>query len=204
MVQTTLHKMLLFSHPVISNFLPSLWPGCSVHGILQQEYWRGLPFPSPLYTIVQCSFAVMSNSLHTPGLPVYQKLPKFTQTHVHCIGDAIQPSHPLSLSSPPTLNLSQQQDLFQWVSSLNQVAKVLEFQLQHQSLQWIFRMISFRMYWLDLLAGQGTFKNLLQHHSSKASIPQQSAFFIAQVSYPYMTNVKTIAFFFHLFLLVGG
>ena len=65
-------------------------------------------------------------------------------------------------------------------------------------------LISFRMHWLDFLAVQGTLKSLLQHHSSKASIPQQSAFFIAQVSYPYMTNGKTIAFFFNLFLLVGG
>ena len=69
----------------------------------------------------------------TPGLPVHHQLPEFTQTHVHWVGDAIQPSHPLSPPSPPAFNLSQHQGLFQWVSSLCQVAKVLEFQLQHQS-----------------------------------------------------------------------
>ena len=72
----------------------------------------------------------------TPGLPVHHQLPEFTQTHVHWVGDAIQPSHPLSSPSPPALNLSQHQGLFQWVSSLHQVAKILEFQLQHKSFQW--------------------------------------------------------------------
>ena len=75
----------------------------------------------------------------TPGLPVHHQLPEFTQTHVHRVSDAIQPSHPLSSLSPPALHLSQHQSLFKWVSSLHQVAKVLEFQLQHQSFQWIFR-----------------------------------------------------------------
>ena len=69
-----------------------------------------------------------------PGFPV--SLPEFTQTHIHRVSDAIQPSHPLSSPSPPTFNLSQHQGLFQWVSSSHQVAKVLEFQLQHQSFQW--------------------------------------------------------------------
>ena len=72
----------------------------------------------------------------TPSLPVHHQLPESTQTHVHWVGDAIQPSHPLSSPSPPALNLSQHQGLFQWVSSSHQVAKVLEFQLQHQSYQW--------------------------------------------------------------------
>ena len=75
----------------------------------------------------------------TPGFPVHHQLPELTQTHVHRVGDAIQPSHPLSSPSPPAFDLSQYQGLFQWVSSLHQVAKVLEFQLQHQSFQWIFR-----------------------------------------------------------------
>ena len=71
-----------------------------------------------------------------PGLPVHHQLPEFTQTHVHWIGDAIQPSHPLPFPSPPDLNLSQHQSLSKWVSSSHQVTKVLEFQLQHQSYQW--------------------------------------------------------------------
>ena len=72
----------------------------------------------------------------TPGLPVHHQLPESTQTHVHWVSDTIQPSHPLSSPSPPALKLSQHQGLFQWVSSSHQVAKVLEFQLQHQSFQW--------------------------------------------------------------------
>ena len=75
----------------------------------------------------------------TPGLPVHHQLPEFTQTHVHWVSDAIQPSHPLLSPSPPAFNLSQQQGLFKWVSSSHQLAKVLEFQLQHQSFQWTFR-----------------------------------------------------------------
>ena len=72
----------------------------------------------------------------TPGLPVHHQLPESTQTHVHRVSDAIQPSHPLSSPSPPALNLSQHQGLFKWVSSSHQVAKVLELQLQSQSCQW--------------------------------------------------------------------
>ena len=72
----------------------------------------------------------------TPGLPVHHQLLEFTQTHVHRVGDAIQPSHPLSSPSPPALNPSQHHGLFQWVNSSNEVAKELEFQLQHQSFQW--------------------------------------------------------------------
>ena len=75
----------------------------------------------------------------TPGLPVHHRLPEFTQTHVHWVGDAIQPSHPLSFPSPPAPNPSQHQGFFQWVNSLHEVAKVLEFQLQHQSFQWTLR-----------------------------------------------------------------
>ena len=119
-----------------------------------------------------------------PGFHVHHQLTELIQTHVHQVSDAIQPSHPLSSVSPFTVSLSQQQCLFQWVSSSHQVAKVLEFQLQHQSFQWIFRTNFFRMDWLDLLAVQGTLKSLLQHHSSKASIRLHSAFFIAQLSHP--------------------
>ena len=71
-----------------------------------------------------------------PGLSVHHKLLEFTQTHAHQVGDAIQPSHPLSSPSPPALNPSQHQGLFQWVNSSHEVAKLLEFQLQHQSFQW--------------------------------------------------------------------
>ena len=73
-----------------------------------------------------------------PGFPVHHQLPELAQTHVRRVSDALQPSHPLSSPSPPAFNLSQHQDLFQWVSSLHQMAKVLELQLQHQSFQWKF------------------------------------------------------------------
>ena len=125
-----------------------------------------------------------------PGSPVRHQLPESTQTHVHWVSDA-QPSHPLS-SPSPVFNLSQHQCLFQWVSSSHQVAKVLEFQLHHQSFQWTPRLI-FRMDWLDLLSVHRTLKSLLQHHSSKASILQHSAFFVVQFSSPYMSTGKTIA-----------
>ena len=129
----------------------------------------------------------------TPGLPVHHQLPESTQTRVHRVGDAIQPSHLLSSPSPPALNLSQHQGLFQRVSSLHQVARVLEFQLQRQSFQRTPGLVSFRTDWLDFLAVQGILKSLLQHHSSKASILWRSAFFIVRVSHPYVTTGKTIA-----------
>ena len=93
---------------------------------------------------VQFSHSVVSDALRPHGLqharlPVHHQLLELTQTHVHWVGDAIQPSHPLSSPFLSAFNLSQHQGLFQWVSSLHQVAKALEFQLQHQSLQWIFR-----------------------------------------------------------------
>ena len=129
----------------------------------------------------------------TPGLPVHHQLPEFTQTHVHWVGDVIQPSHPLLSPSPPAPNPSQHQGVFQWINSSHEVAKVLEFQCQHQSFQWTSGLVSFRIDWLDLLAVQGTLKSLFQHHSSKASILRHSAFFTVQLSHPYMTTGKSIA-----------
>ena len=128
-----------------------------------------------------------------PGLPVHHQLPEFTQTHVHRVGDAIQPSYPLSspLLLPP--NPSKHQGLFQWVNSSHEVAKVLEFQLNISPSNEHPGLISFRTDWLDLLAVQGTLKSLLQHHSSKASIFRCSAFFTVQLSHPYMTTGKTTA-----------
>ena len=129
----------------------------------------------------------------TPGLPVHHQLLKSTQTHVHWVSDAIQPSHPLSSPSPPAPNPSQHLGLFKWVSCLHQVAKVLDFSFNISPSNEHPGLISFRMDWLDLLAVQGTLKSLLQHHSSKASILWCSAFFIVQLSHPYMTTGKTIA-----------
>ena len=100
--------------------------------------------PSRWLSSVQFSHSVMSDSLHTRGLqhtsfPVHHQLPELTEIHVYWVGDAIQSSHLLWSPSPPTFNLSQHQCLFKWASNLHQVAKVLEFQLQHQSFQLIFR-----------------------------------------------------------------
>ena len=101
----------------------------------------------------------------TPGFPVHHQLLKLTQTHVHWVGDAIQPSHPLS-SPSPTFSHSQHQGIFKWVSSSHQVAFSISPSNEYPGL------ISFRRDWLDLFAVQGTLKSLLQHHSSKESILQ--------------------------------
>ena len=117
----------------------------------------------------------------TPGFPVHHQLPEFTQTHVHWVGDATQPSHPLSSPSPPAFNLSQHQCLFQWVSSLHKVAKYCRFSFNISPSNKYSGLISFRMDWLDLLSVQGTLKSLLQYHSSKTSVLWRSAFFIIQI-----------------------
>ena len=129
----------------------------------------------------------------TPGLPVHHQLPEFTQTHVHQVGDTIQPSHPLSSPSPPALNLSLHQ-VFGNESALHIMwLKYWGFRLNISPSNEHSGLISFRIDWLDSLAIQGTLKSLLQHRNSKASILPCSAFFIDQLSHPYMTTGKTIA-----------
>ena len=130
---------------------------------------------------------------NTPGLPVYHQLLEFTQTQLHRVSDAIQPSHPLSSPFllppiPPRIRV------FSSDSTLPmRCPKYWNFSFCIIPSKEIPGLISFRMDWLDLLAVQGTFKSLLQHHSSKASIIQRSAFFTVQLSHPYMTTGKTIA-----------
>ena len=140
-----------------------------------------------LYNPMNCS---------TPGLPVHHQLPESTQTHVHWVGDAIQPSHPLLspwFSSSPQyfpasgyFPVSQSALCIRW-------PKYWSFNFSISPSNEHVGLISFRMNWLDLLAVQGTLKSLLQHHSSKPSILWHSAFFIVQISHPYMTTGKTIA-----------
>ena len=114
-----------------------------------KHVWTSVTVPSSYLTLVlrkhsdqfssvaqSCPTLCDPMNSSTPGLPVHHHLPEFTQTHVHWVRDAIQPSHPLSSPSPPAPNPSQHQGLFQWVNSLHEVAKVSELQLQHQSLQW--------------------------------------------------------------------
>ena len=127
----------------------------------------------------------------TPGFPVHHQPPEPTQTHVHRVGDAIQPSHPLSSPSPPAFNLSQHQ-VFSNESGLHiRWPKYWSFSMR------LFNeysgLISFRISCFDLLAVQGTLKSILQHRSSKASILRCSAFFMVHLSHPYMTIGKTIA-----------
>ena len=124
----------------------------------------------------------------TPVLPVHHQLAEFTQTYIHRVGDAIQPSHPLSSSSPPSIRVFSNESTLRmrW-------PKYWSFSFSIIPSKEIPGLISFRMDWLDLLAVQGTVKSLLQHHSSKASILQHSAFLTVQLSHPYMTSGKTIA-----------
>ena len=129
----------------------------------------------------------------TPGLPVHHQLPEFTQTHGHQVGDAIQPSHPLSSPSSPAPKPSPHQ-VFSNESALHvRWPKYWSFSFSISPSNEHPGLISFRMDWLDLLAVQGTLKSLLQYHSSKASILLCSAFITVQLSHPYMITGKTIA-----------
>ena len=150
---------------------------------------------SEKHTVQFSSIAQSCPTLHnctTPGLPVHHQLPEFTQTHVHWVGDAIQPSHPLSSPPPPAFNLPSIR-VFSNESVLRfRCPKYWSFSFNISPSNEYSGLISFRKDWLDLLAVQATLKSLLQHHSSKASILQCSVFFIVQLSHPYMTTGKTI------------
>ena len=127
------------------------------------------------------------------GFPVYHRLPEPTQTHVYRVGDAIQPSHPLSSPSLPSFNLSSIR-VFSNELVLNiRWPKYWSFSFSDSPYNEYSGLISFRIDWLDLLAVQGTLKSLLQHHTSKASILWQSVFFVVRLSHPCMTIGKTIA-----------
>ena len=150
-------------------------------------------------SVSQFSCSVVSNYLQphwlqNARLPCPSPTPRVYPNSRPLSGDALQPSHPLSSPSPSAFNLSQHQGIFQWGQlfpsggqSIGVVASTSILPKKHPGL------ISFRMDWVDLLAVQGTLKSLLQHHSSKASILQCSAFFTVQLSQPYMTTGKNIA-----------
>ena len=129
----------------------------------------------------------------SPGLPVHHQLLEFTQTHVHRVSDAIQPSDLLSSPSPLAPSTSQHQGLSNESTLRMRWQKYWSFSFSISRSNEHPGLISFRMDWLDLLAVQGTLKSLLQHHSAKASILQCSAFFTVQLSHPYMTTGKTVA-----------
>ena len=128
-----------------------------------------------------------------PGFPVHRQLPELAQTHVHCISDVIQPSHPLSSPSLPTFNLSSISVFSNELVLHIRWPKYWSFSFSINSSNEYTELISFRIDWLDLFAVQGTLKSLLQHYGSKASILWHSAFFMVQLSHPYMTTGKTIA-----------
>ena len=170
---------------------------CYITGncVLGRPEWEGNPKKRG-YMYFCCSIAQSCLTLcdpmdhGTPGLPVHHKLPEFTQSHAHRVGDAIQPSHPCPLlllpPLPPSIRVFSNESALciRW-------PKYCSFSISPSN--EYSGLISFRIDWFDLLAVQGTLKSLLQHHSSKASILWCSAFFTAQLSHPYMTTGKTIA-----------
>ena len=129
----------------------------------------------------------------TPNFPAHHQRLDLAQTHVYWVSDAMQPSHPLSSPSPPTFNLSQHQGLFNESVLHIRWPKYWSFSFSISPSNEYSGLISFRIDWLNLLTVQETLKCLLQHHSSKSSILQHSAFFIVQLTHPYMTTGKTIA-----------
>ena len=149
-------------------------------------------------TSVQFICSVTSNSLQLHGLqhasfPVYHQLLELAQTHVHRVGDAIQPSHPLLTSSPSAFNLSQIRVFSNESVLCIRWPKYWNFSFSLSPSSEYSGLISFWMDWLNLLAVQGTLKNLLQHHSLKTSVLWCSAFFMVQLSHPYMSTGKNIA-----------
>ena len=129
------------AQPGTSEFRPiALW--FLAHHSPQALYqFHSVPWKDTQFSSVTQSCLTLCDTVgcSMPGFPVHHELPELTHTHVHWVSDTIQPSHPLASPSPPVFNLSHHQGLFQWVSSSHHVAKVLEFQLQCQSFQWIFR-----------------------------------------------------------------
>ena len=140
-------------------------------------YWHSGLYKHQFSSVAQsCPTLCDPMNCSTPGLPVHHQLPEFTQTHVHWVRDAIQPSHPLSSPSPPAPNPSQHQGLSNESVLYIRWPKCWSFSFSPSN--EYSGLISFRMDWFDLLAVQETLKSLLQHHSSKASILRHSAFFV--------------------------
>ena len=158
------------------------------------------PVLKPLSSVAQlCLTLCHPMDCSTPGFPVHHQLLELAQTHVHRVSDAIQPSHTLSSSSPPAFPSIR---VFSNGSVLRiRWPKYWSFSFRISTFNDSSGLISFRIACFDLLAAQGTLKSLLQHHSSKASILQRPAFFIVQLSHPYMTTGKTIALTIQSFVI---
>ena len=150
---------------------------------------------SLVHSLMSCPTLCDLMNCRTPGLPVHHQLPEFTQTHVHQVGNAIQPSHPscpllLLPPIPPSIRVpaSNESTLhMKWPKYRSFSFSIIPSK-EHQDLS----PLEWTLEWLDLFAVQGTLKSLLKHHSSKASILWHSAFFTVQLSHPYMTTGKTI------------
>ena len=159
--------------------------------LLSSLYWWFWILPSCCCSVTKSCLTLCNPvDCSTPNLPVLHYFLEFAQTQVHWVSDTIQLSHLLSSPSPPAFNLSQHQGLLNESVLSIRWPKYWSFSISPSN--EYSGLISFRMDWFDLLAVQGTLKSLLQHHSSKGSILQCSAFFIVQLSHPYMTTGKTI------------
>ena len=166
---------------------PAAWarPSELFHLITSVIVAKRLGYFSYILFVLSCS--VVSNSLRPHESQHAVQLPEFTQTHVHQVGDAIQPSRPLSSPSPPAPNPSQHQSLFQWVSSWHEVAKVLEFQLQHQAFQWTPRTDFLKEGWTGWISLQS--KGLSRVFSN--TTVQKHQFFCAQPSSQSNSHIHT-------------
>ena len=135
---TIFHDLVLYQHRLDLIKGLKIHFNCYILLFVENNSKKSLGRTKPQFSSVAQSCPTLCDPMNhsTPGLPVHHQLLEFTQTHVHWAGDAIQPSHPLPSPSPPAPNPSQHQGLFHWVNSSREVAKVLEFQLQHQSFQW--------------------------------------------------------------------
>ena len=166
-----------------------------VYGDYHPRSW-GQNVTPPLhlhFSSVDQSCLTLCMNRSTSDLPVHHQLLEFTQTQVHRVGEAIQPSHPLSSPSPPAPSPSNWKRVFSNESTLHiKWPKYWSFSFSISPSNEHPGLISLRMDWLDLLAVQGTLKSLLQHHSSKASILQHSAFFTVQLSHPPLTTGNNI------------
>ena len=174
--------MLIFVSGRKGMGISSLWPSILRAG------------PGTLFSSVTQSCPTLCNTMDysTPGFSVHHQLPELAQTHVYWVRDAIQPSHPLDPlfllpSIFPSIRIFSNESVLH-----NRWPKYWSFSFNISPFNEYSGLISFRMDWLDLLAVQGTLKSLFQHHSSKASVLQPSAFFIVQLAHPYMTIGKTI------------